>query len=252
MSRDIVRLPEKTESALNEYRENGYLLLPGLLSPEDTETVRTDVMGIMDTIGLGQTALKQTSEYLAGGGIDALVNSPNLQQIASWLMEGEARIYLPFTAVKSSGGGGAFHYHQDNQYTRFDGPGINLWVALVPMNEENGCLYMVPHSHFLGTLPSVKDAAGKVHDSGIVPTRSIPIPMQPGDCVAFSRITVHGSGQNTSGAHRTAYAVQYAREDVRYTRDHSATWQSIREDGPGWRTGPVETITIPKGKVDGH
>lgn len=252
MATDPVRLPEKTEAALNEYRELGYTLLPGLLSPEATKTLYEETMGIMDQIGLGQTSLKQTREYLADGAIDALVNSPNLQKVASWLMEGEARVYLPFTAVKSSGGGGAFHYHQDNQYTRFEGPGINLWIALMPINEANGCLYMVPHSHFLGTLASVKDAAGKVHESGIVPTRSIPVPMQPGDCVAFSRITVHGSGRNDSGEHRVAYAVQYAREDVRYSRDHGETWQTIQEHGPGWDTGPVEAITVPKSKVDGH
>lgn len=243
-------LPDDDQKAA--YDEIGYVLLPGLIAPEAAAALHDEVMGIMDQIGLGQTSLRQTGEYLAGGAVDALVNSPNLRAIASRLMDGDARLYLPFTAVKSAGGGGAFHVHQDNQYTRFDGPGINLWFALMPIDEGNGCLRMVPHSHFVGTLPSVKDAQGKVHDSGLVPLRSTPVPMRPGDCVAFSRLTLHGSGRNDSDAHRVAYAVQYAREDVRYTRDHGATWQSVAQDGPGWRTGPVDALTLPKEKVDGH
>jgi ectoine hydroxylase-related dioxygenase (phytanoyl-CoA dioxygenase family) len=231
------------------YDTYGWVVLPGRLPVPECQATHQDVMQIMKTIGLGNTALKQTSEYLAGTTTDALVNSNNLQAIATQLMGGTAHLYLPFTAVKSAGGGGAFHFHQDNQYTRFDAPGINLWVALMPMTEENGCLYMVPHSHYLGTLHSVKDTN---HNSGLNPTVRLPVPMQAGDIVAFSRLTVHGSGTNTSDAHRVAYAIQYAREDVRYTRDLGETWTSVNDNGPGWRTGPVEALTVPKGKTDGH
>ena len=78
-------------------------------------------------------------------------------------MEGPATLYLPFTAVKSGGGGGRFHFHQDNQYTRFDGPGINIWIALSPMSPENGCLQVVPRSHLAGTLDSVENPDGDGH-----------------------------------------------------------------------------------------
>lgn len=251
MSADPVSFRSLTPGELAAYHGEGYVLLKGLLSPKSAQTIYADVMHIMNTIGLGTTALKQTSEYLPETALDRFVNSEGLQQYASALMNGDAKLYLPFTAVKSPSGGGAFHYHQDNQYTRFNGPGINLWAALVPMSEENGCLYFVPHSHYLGTLPSVKDAAGKVHESGIEPLHAVPLPMEPGDVVAFSRLTVHGSGRNTTTAPRTAYAVQYARADISYTRDHGNTWQTVAEAGPGWRTGPVEALTVPESR-DGH
>ena len=79
----------------------------------------------MDLIGLPVTKLKQTHEYLEGSALDGFVNSPGLLSLAEQLMEGSSTLYLPFTAVKSPGGG-RFHFHQDNQYTRFDGPGIWL------------------------------------------------------------------------------------------------------------------------------
>ena len=248
MNDDPISSRALTLAERESYKTYGYVLLKGLLSPEQVAATRDDVMAIMNQIGLGMTALKQTSEYLADSPLEALVNSPHLQAIASALMEGEARLYLPFSAVKSPGGGGAFHFHQDNQYTKFDGPGINLWVALVPMTEENGCLSMVPYSHYLGTLHPV---AGTNHNSGLEPAVRVPVPMAPGDVVAFSRLTVHGSGKNLTDEARVAYAIQYARHDVRYTRDLGQTWKTIADDGPGWRTGPVEAITIPE-KRDGH
>jgi 2-oxoglutarate-dependent dioxygenase len=116
------------------------------------------------------------------------------------------------------------------------------------MTEENGCLSMVPYSHYLGTLHPV---AGTNHNSGLEPKVTVPVPMEPGDVVAFSRLTVHGSGKNLTDAPRVAYAIQYARHDIRYTRDLGQTWKTIQDDGPGWRTGPVETITLPE-KRDGH
>ena len=238
-------------NVLADYQRDGYVVLPGLISPETVVSLRAEVMHIMDVIGLGTTKLKQSSEYLAGGALDAFVNSPNLRQIAGALLGGEATLYLPFTAVKSGGGGGRFHFHQDNQYTRFDRPGINLWFALAPMMPENGCLQVVPRSHLNGTLPSFSPENDGHKAVTFEPNEFVPVKMQPGDCVAFSRLTVHGSGENRTNEARVAYAVQFAREDVNYSTDQGATWGSLREK-PRWSTGPVAQISVPKDKLDGH
>src|SRR5688572_7857614 len=114
---------------VDRYNDAGWVLLRRLIAPEYAAALRNEVLEIMRTIGLGSAKLRQTNQYLAGSGLDRLINSEDLRGIASQLMDGPARIYLPFTAVKSSGGG-RFHFHQDNQYTRFDGPGVNTWFAL--------------------------------------------------------------------------------------------------------------------------
>jgi 2-oxoglutarate-dependent dioxygenase len=240
-----------TDEQVKFYKDEGYLILPGLISPEEASLLKTEVMDIMAVIGLGMTKLKQSREYPAGSHLDAFVNSPNLLAIASRLMEGPSTLYLPFTAVKSGGGGGEFHYHQDNQYTRFDGPGINLWFALMPMTEQNGCLNVVPRSHRNGTLPSHSPENDGHKAVTFEPEEFVPILMQPGDCVAFSRLTVHGSGPNTTPEHRVAYAAQFHRDDGNYSLDSGVTWQRAK-DNPRWSVGPVAAITPPQGKLDGH
>lgn len=249
---DFVPPREITAEEVQAYRAKGYVVLPGLITREQAEALRAEVMAIMDAIGFGMTKLQQTHQYLRGSNLDQYVHSENLRNVASALMEGSATLYLPFTAVKSALGGGRFHFHQDNQYTRFDGPGINLWTALTPMNKANGCLQVIPGSHTHGTLDSELSGDGDQHKKiRWEPDDFVEIEMQPGDCIAFSRLTVHGSGANSSDAHRVAYAVQYHRDDVKAFYDDA--WQLLKEH-PRWTDiGPVDEIVAPtQSRRDGH
>jgi phytanoyl-CoA hydroxylase len=237
-----------SEEQIGTYHREGWVLLPGVIDPTAAAALRAEVMAIMAAIGLPQTSLRQTCEYLAGGDIDRLLSGPALRGIATRLIGGPARLYMPFTAVKSPGGG-KFSFHQDNQYTRHDGPSINLWLALEPMRVENGCLRILPRSHLAGTLEAEIDDAGH-RCVRRQPDDFIPVVMEPGDCVAFSRLTVHGSGANTTAVPRVGYAVQYHREDVRaWWKDEG--WIPLIER-PRWSVGPVAAISCPTGKVDGH
>lgn len=256
VSGDPVALPRLEDDLLNFYKENGYVLLKGLLTPNEAQALQSEVMDIMNIIGLQVTKLRQSHEYLTNSHLDRFVNSPHLLQIAETLMEGPSTMYLPFTAVKTGTGqngtgGGQFHFHQDNQYTRFDGPGINLWFALSPMTEQNGCLKVVPRSHLHGTRPSFSPDNDGHKSVTFEPEEFVSVVMEPGDCVAFSRLTVHGSGPNATPDHRVAYAVQFHRNDINYSLDGGQTYVKAINN-PRWSTGPVTQITPPKGKLDGH
>lgn len=245
------------------YHDEGYLVIPGIIKPDKLDSLRHDVLGVMAACGATPERLKksqnsskdkliQSHQYLAGSALDHLVNSDNLRGIAEQLMGGAASLYLPFSAVKSGGGGGTFHFHQDNQYTHFDGPGINLWCALVDMAPENGCLQVVPRTHLQGTLDSVGNPDGDGHRMvAKEPDRFLPVRMHAGDCIAFSRLTIHGSGPNHADEPRIAYAVQYHRDDVnRLTEDGS----KLLKDFPVYSDiGPKQQLALPTEKSrDGH
>lgn len=245
------------------YNDEGYLLLPGLLSPEIVEAMREEVFAVMESAGFDRERLRhagstreklvQSNQYLEDSALDAFVHSKSMREIASQLMGGPSTLYLPFTAVKSGGGGGTFHFHQDNQYTRFDGPGINCWFALSDMTPENGCLQVVPRSHHAGTLDSVSPDGDGHKAVASDPTRFLPLRMRAGDAIAFTRLTIHGSGPNTTDDARLAYALQFHRNDVR------ATWKDVVEpqllvENPRWtHIGPVKELSKPDAKGrDGH
>jgi len=235
-----------TEQAIS-YQRDGWVLLPGLLSRSTAARLRAEVLEIMAAIGLPMTCLRQTGEFLPGGALHAYVHSAPLRAIASALLAGPAHLYGPFTAVKSPGGG-ALHFHQDNQYTVHDGPSLNLWTALEPVDEGNGCLQIVSGSHRRGTLPAVPTAENHRGIAG-TPDGVTVLRMQPGDCVAFSRLTVHGSGMNRTAVPRVAYAVQYHRQDVQATWDGNG-WMPLTQR-PRWTFGPVARLSVPEVASDG-
>ena len=132
-----------TPNEVRFYREEGYLTLPGFIDAATVAALQNEVLEVMAVAGRSyedlcqatgaKGKLYQSGQYLRDSTLDRYINSPTLRSTAAQLMEGESSLYMPFSAVKSGGGGGTFHFHQDNQYTRFDGPGINLWLALSPM-----------------------------------------------------------------------------------------------------------------------
>ena len=238
------------------YESEGYLVVPGFVSPDAVEQLYDETMQVMEScLGLGAhdlsrakgTAdkLRQCGQYLAGSALDRLINGESSLHLASQLVKGEARVYMPFTAVKVAGGGGRFHMHQDNSYTRHE-PGVgslNIWVALVDMAPEHGCLAVVPRSHRGGQLESHNAGDGDSHQEvDYDPDLVFPVRMRAGDAIAFSRWTVHGSGANTTDRPRVAYALQYHRTDVKYLDKLSGEWKLL-VDHPRWATTPVEELT---------
>lgn len=249
--KDPIKPLHLTDGEARFYQEEGYLLIPGLIQPDAVASLRAEVKHIMDEIQVGTTKLHQTTEYLRGSALASFVNSENLIGVASHLMGGKAHLYMPFTAVKTPGGG-RFHFHQDNQYTRHDGPSINCWFALTDMTPENGCLQVVPRSHLKGTLGAKNNPDGDGHQMvDWEPSDFLPIRMHAGDCIAFSRLTVHGSGANTTDETRWAYAVQMHREDTNW-RQPDGSWLPLIDHPRFPNIHGVDKISIPTGKTDGH
>ena len=249
---EILRYQELSANEVSFYRSYGYLMLPGLISRDAADRLADEVLQVMEGLGVSrerlrrasasQDKLRQSRQYLAGTAMERLIHSDSLRAIAAQLMGGPSSLYLPFTAVKSGGGGGRFHFHQDNQYTRFDGPGINIWFALGEMTPENGCLQVAPATHRAGTFDPVESEDRDGHRTvAVEPEDFLPIRMMPGDAIAFTRLTLHGSGANSTDQPRLGYAVQFHRDDVRATRDGADI--GLVKENPRFNIQAVERIS---------
>jgi phytanoyl-CoA hydroxylase len=246
----VINPIDLTDAEVRFYQNEGYLLLPSFVRADEVAALREEVYEVLEANGVSRVALarasgeadklRQCSQYLAGSRLDALINSPATLAVASRLIGGPAIRYMPFTAVKAAGGGGAFDYHQDNNYTQHDPAvgSINIWVALVDMTPQNGCLEVVPRSHLGGQLAST-DAGDGHRKLDVDPKTLFPVRMRAGDAIAFTRWTVHGSGKNTTDEPRVAYALQYHRDDVRW--NDKGEWKKLT-DFPRFQVQPVERL----------
>jgi len=253
MPTDVVSPYPLTDSEVTFYHRHGYLPLPGFVTTDTAARLREEVLDVLAANGvpresLGQASgsadkLRQCSQYLAGSALDGLINGAATLAVASRLIGGPAIRYLPFTAVKLGGGGGTMHFHQDNNYTRHDPAvgSINIWVALVDMTPQNGCLQVLPGSHTRQWEARQSDDGDSHRQVDVDEEDCVPVRMRAGDAVAFTRWTVHGSGPNHTAEPRVAYALQYHRDDVRWLDTETGQWRLLADE-PRTATPPVERL----------
>jgi len=125
--------------------------------------------------------------------------------------------------------------HQDGYYwNRTPDIAGGIWIALDPVDRENGCMWYERGSHKRGIKPH--GASGVLGFSqGIVdfdPTKvdRVPIELQPGDAVAHSSVTIHWTETNRVNRHRRAIATFcFGASTVRDEKKHAAYMESLEE-----------------------
>ncbi len=243
---DCAHLIQVTDEQRAHFQREGWLVIKGVTRPDCIQPLQAEILEVLAARNLPDSYLAQAREYLAGGYLDGWVNSTHLRRMAEAFLGGPGHVYLPFTAVKGPGQG-AFTFHQDNNYTRLDGPGaaigVNCWTALVPIREANGCLRIVPRSHVSGTVEAVASEECPGHRRTVAtPTSWVDVEMEPGDTCIFHRLTVHGSGPNRTDQARVGYAVQFYHHDTRWLNTDDQTWHLLRET-ERFCTGPVAHLS---------
>jgi len=121
----------------------------------------------------------------------------------------DARLYWDQAVYKKPGTESPFPWHQDNGYAFVEPQQyLTCWVALTDATEDNGCPWVVPGLHRLGTL------AHEYSDIGFVclrePAHAVAVAARAGSIVVFSSLTPHSTGPNRTDAVRKAYIVQFA------------------------------------------
>ena len=100
--------------------------------------------------------------------------------------------------------------HQDGYYYMLEpNEGVHFWMALDPVDEENGCIRYVKGSHRRGLRDHVRSnllgfsqtladfgPADEAQEDAMI--------MHPGDMLAHHTLTIHRAGANASGRERRA------------------------------------------------
>lgn len=100
-------------------------------------------------------------------------------------------------------------WHQDQAYADLDRDFLTCFLALEDITVDNGCLWMLPGSHWRGPVEHV--AAGYLLEvAEPITEQGVPVPLAKGSLVAFSSLLIHRSGGNTGDGLRRAWMVQFA------------------------------------------
>ena len=137
---------------------------------------------------------------------------PVFRQVCHDLIGDDVRLYWDQSVYKKTGKVQEFPWHQDNGYTFVEPQQyLTFWIPLVDVDEENGCPWIAPGMHRLGTLTHWQTDIGlKCLEHA---PNAVPVAARAGDAIIFSSLAPHRTGPNLkSGSVRKAYILQYAPE----------------------------------------
>lgn len=217
-----------TSLSIKQFREQGYAVFPGAVDAADLKILREACQTLLDEpiddggngrhkIGLGAARrflahrheeFPDVGEFLLGDSI-ASVNETCLGK--------KGFLFNEQFVVKGSGTGASFAWHQDGAYVGFEHiPYLTVWIALDDTTQDNGCVYVLPRD--LNANPGL-DPHEWQEDSNELngytgPDSGLPMTCAAGTIVAFSSLTLHRSGPNTTNRPRRAYVCQYSVEPI--------------------------------------
>ena len=218
---------------------DGYVVVRGLFEPDEVAELREHFMTLR--------ASGTYPEDLVGvdpSSDDPLRRYPRMSQMHRWddkalkfllddrivhlvreFLETEPLAVQTMVYFKPPGARGQA-LHQDNFFLKAEpGTCMAAWLALDRVDEDNGCLNVVPGSHRWPVLCVQKADTGESFTDVTVPLREedtvVPVVMEPGDVLFFNGSLVHGSLPNiTADRFRRSLVGHYietaAREVAQY------------------------------------
>lgn len=211
-------------SLIDQYNRDGWLKVPGLIQGKALETLRIaidhceasepdSVLTMADGYTLTYAADKMSfSRNLVARDetVRAFALSAAIKALMQDLIGPKVRLYWDQAVYKKPGEPKEFPFHQDNGYTFLEPQAyVTLWLALVDATEANGCPWVMPGLHTLGTLAHENAPYGL--EVGGIRARdgALCCEAKAGDAVIFSSLTPHRTGPNLTASTRKALILQY-------------------------------------------
>ena len=248
-----------TEERIASFQQDGYVIVPDLLSEEDSRLLRT--IARLDRDLASARTSRQDGE---GGSVDlvvrndlpedsiygAIVRMEPLVRLMESLLGDEVYHYHHKMILKEPRVGGAWTWHQDYGYWYNNGclfPDMaSCMFAVDRATRRNGCLQVLRGSHLMGRVDHVKRGEQTGADEERIAAAQerlelVHVEMEPGSAVIFHGNTLHRSDQNVSDDPRWAFICCYN------TR-HNNPWKESRHP----RYSPLERWPATRISEVGH
>jgi len=244
------------------YRENGYILVKGLLSPEEAALYRQETHDLaarlsahknMDaTWGSAREAMPEAKDtkimhchnvQFYSAAFSKLLVDERMTGVASDII-GSPNVQLHHTKmfIKPPEKGSPFPMHQDAPYFPHDRHSmIAVIIHFDSAPIEKGCVRVVPGSHKLGILEHSPQGGWHLPFEQYPISAAVPCEAEAGDALFFSYLTIHGSGVNVSQEARTTLLIQMRDpEDPPTIKTHESRGQGMILRG-------VDPLATPRG-----
>lgn len=210
-----------------DFDRDGFVVIPEFLTPEEfaelnrelDRYIREIVPSLEDAHAFYvEKGKPETLKQLQHMGLDPYFGDyarhPKWTALAETLLGEPVEAHQPEWFNKPPGVSHPTPPHQDNYYFNLQPPQVvTVWLALDPVDDENGCLQYVRGSHLQGVRPHgasrIVGFSQGITDFGPADeANEVRVHLKPGDAVAHWGNTIHRALPNrTPGRHRRAFAM---------------------------------------------
>jgi len=233
-----------------QFEQEGYMILERVI-PDDLLTMLREEChyfvgyqdGRMDakgekTIGITHRGSRYFigNQYRMSHRLWKFIFSDVMAEIAQAALGPDVYLFNEQWVVKGPEQGMKFAWHQDSGYVKRGDkmtthkPYLTCWCALDDVSEENGTVYLLPHSRG-GTSHTIFDHEQEEGSNDLIgytgDDPGIPVIVPAGSVVAFTSYNFHRSGANTSDAMRRIYLAQYSAEPITRSSDDKLWAQAV-------------------------
>jgi len=226
-------MSEQVSERVRSYQDNGYLVLEGILLPEECDRLLTifeehadppDMAAILNLDRIEPDVRAVMTDRKAVDPVETLQKTPVVGLMSQVL----------FKSAGSRYASQAWQPHQDNSYIQAEpGAYITVNIFLADAGPENGGLYIYPGSHVDGTLPFTPTVSYRESDN---PGNRVEIPghwksedirVKKGDMLILHGCVVHGSYPNLSERDRPLFQVTYIKRGSDFVSGKNANRRVI-------------------------
>lgn len=225
----------QTEKWVAQAQEDGFVLIDGLIPPEDCDEIGERLLDYARRSrepATGMTIQREPSlteaDITAPGGDvrkisglhsdglikEKLISRPSVTEPLRHVLGDQLRLFRADALMKPARVGSAKGYHQDSPYWPIRPMSLwSCWLPLDDTDEANGCMLVIPRSHHGGALPHERRDHDFVIDGQHVDGAStVAVPMRRGSGLLFHSLVVHATSANTSDRPRRAITMSYMGE----------------------------------------
>ena len=225
------------------YDQNGYVVVPGLFPLDELAEVDAELDRLVEEAEeKGQTGLEHKGSHRNKGWLLQLglrsdltrrfAQDERVLDLIEDVVKPGIAIYSAKLTAKMPRSTDICHWHQDNAYYNANSLSetrMSTWIPLVDVDEENGCLWVVPGSHKDGVREHGKYGGQCPQSMGpvdMVVEGAVPCPVKAGSILLFHSDLWHHSKGNDTDVVRRAFIVSY--QEATVPKGNAAQWKILR------------------------
>ena len=228
-----------SETQIQKFRRDGYLIIPQLADASLREQMREITLESLDPARApleyetdvhypgsppsrsaegGNTARRLLHAYTRHSLFRNWAKGPVIGKRLAQLLASEQLLvsqnHHNCIMTKYPGFSSATHWHQDIRYWSFDKPElVSVWLALGTENHTNGCLRVIPGSHKdnldRGRFDAEYFFREDLVDNQHLLAQAIDVELAPGDALFFHCRLLHFAGRNTTSQPKFSLVFTY-------------------------------------------